>query len=79
MHFVIAVAEPLADEEATRNLIEGALYPVLTKGLTELCKEKPANPTVRFLLTTVVWCLLRAVRHDAHTFVSGMVRELAAR
>ncbi|KAJ3045683.1 NME NM23 member 5 [Rhizophlyctis rosea] len=31
--------------EKTKALLEKALYPTLTQGLTQLCKEKPANPT----------------------------------
>ncbi|KAJ3297418.1 NME NM23 member 5 [Rhizoclosmatium sp. JEL0117] len=36
----------LPSVEESKMLLEEALYPVLTQGLTMLCKEKPANPTV---------------------------------
>ncbi|KAI9345239.1 hypothetical protein BDR26DRAFT_155210 [Obelidium mucronatum] len=36
----------LPNNEESKILLEESLYPVLTKGLTMLCKEKPANPTV---------------------------------
>ncbi|KAJ3002570.1 UNVERIFIED_CONTAM: NME NM23 member 5 [Siphonaria sp. JEL0065] len=36
----------LPNAEESKILLEESLYPVLTKGLTMLCKEKPANPTV---------------------------------
>ncbi|KAJ3331660.1 hypothetical protein HDU76_002575, partial [Blyttiomyces sp. JEL0837] len=32
-------------EEKSREFLEEALYPLLTHGLTELCKAKPANPS----------------------------------
>ncbi|KAI8622492.1 nucleoside diphosphate kinase [Chytriomyces sp. MP71] len=35
---------PSVDE--SKILLEDSLYPVLTQGLTMLCKTKPANPTV---------------------------------
>ncbi|KAJ3064773.1 NME NM23 member 5 [Podochytrium sp. JEL0797] len=36
----------LPSSESSKALLEDSVYPVLTHGLTMLCKEKPANPTV---------------------------------
>ncbi|KAJ3395118.1 NME NM23 member 5 [Chytriomyces hyalinus] len=36
----------LPSVEESKLLLEDSLYPVLTQGLTMLCKTKPANPTV---------------------------------
>jgi hypothetical protein len=38
--------KPMPSAENARSFLEAALYPTLTKGLAELCKEKPANPAV---------------------------------
>ncbi|KAI9344210.1 nucleoside diphosphate kinase [Zopfochytrium polystomum] len=38
--------ERLPDHDTNKVLLETALYPLLTQGLTELCKAKPENPTV---------------------------------
>ncbi len=33
-------------EAETKLFLEANVYPILTKGLAGLCKEKPANPSV---------------------------------
>ncbi|TPX32047.1 nucleoside-diphosphate kinase [Synchytrium microbalum] len=43
--FPEAVVDPLPETENVQAFLEDSLYPVLTKGLTQLCKEKPENPT----------------------------------
>jgi hypothetical protein len=57
------LAEPSpAEEAATKLLLETAVYPVLTRGLADLCKAKPENPTVRdggfLLLLLLPWAWL---------------------
>ncbi|KAI9199236.1 nucleoside diphosphate kinase [Polychytrium aggregatum] len=37
--------EPLLSKDRAKIYLESSLYPVLTQGLTQLCKEKPENPT----------------------------------
>ncbi|KAI9096149.1 nucleoside diphosphate kinase [Phlyctochytrium arcticum] len=37
---------PLPSADDAKQILETAVYPVLLQGLTQLCKEKPANPTV---------------------------------
>ncbi|KAJ3407483.1 NME NM23 member 5 [Chytridiales sp. JEL 0842] len=39
------LTEPTPSLEASKLFLEDALYPVLTQGLTQLCKVKPENPT----------------------------------
>ncbi|KND04699.1 uncharacterized protein SPPG_08842 [Spizellomyces punctatus DAOM BR117] len=36
---------PLPTPEDAKLILETTVYPVLLQGLTQLCKEKPANPT----------------------------------
>ncbi|KAG4101580.1 nucleoside diphosphate kinase 5-like protein [Neocallimastix lanati (nom. inval.)] len=42
--FSNAIIDPLTDREEVRQFLEKELYPVLTLGLTQLCKEKPEDP-----------------------------------
>jgi len=42
--FSNAIIDPLSDREEVRQFLEKELYPVLTLGLTQLCKEKPEDP-----------------------------------
>nr|KAJ3423062.1 cytoplasmic dynein with WD40 domain [Polyrhizophydium stewartii] len=39
------IIDPLPSMEHAKLFLESAIYPTLLQGLTELCKEKPANPT----------------------------------
>ncbi|TPX45959.1 nucleoside-diphosphate kinase [Synchytrium endobioticum] len=39
------ITDPLPETDNVKAFLEDSLYPVLTKGLTRLCKEKPENPT----------------------------------
>ena len=36
---------PVPTSEQAKAFLEGSIYPTLLQGLTELCREKPANPT----------------------------------
>ena len=42
---MLAVVEPLIANHDIQLFLEDAIYPTLLKGLTLLCKNKPANPT----------------------------------
>ncbi|ORX48977.1 nucleoside diphosphate kinase [Piromyces finnis] len=42
--FSNAIIDPLSGREEVRLFLEKELYPVLTLGLTQLCKEKPEDP-----------------------------------
>lgn len=44
-----AIISPAPTLEYTKLFLEQAIYPTLLQGLTALCKEKPANPTVILL------------------------------
>ena len=43
----VAVFDPLPTSEAAAEFLQSVIYPILTRGLVELCKEKPAKPVVR--------------------------------
>ncbi|KAI8853974.1 nucleoside diphosphate kinase 5-like protein [Chytridium lagenaria] len=38
-------SETFPSSDNSRQLLEASLYPLLTQGLTQLCKVKPSNPT----------------------------------
>jgi nucleoside-diphosphate kinase len=40
------VFNPLPTKQDVKAFLDAALYPTLNKGLTELCKNKPENPTL---------------------------------
>ena len=48
--FNVAVIEPFPTTDYAKTFLEDAIYPTLLTGLTALCKEKPANPTVIVLI-----------------------------
>ncbi|KAI9218673.1 nucleoside diphosphate kinase [Blastocladiella britannica] len=43
--FPNATVEPLPDSTQIATFLEASVYPTLTKGLVQLCTEKPTNPT----------------------------------
>ena len=43
----LATTEPIYHGQSARDYLLKHVNPVLTKGLTELCKEKPKDPLVR--------------------------------
>jgi len=43
------LVETVPTFENSKGFVENTVYPTLRKGLTELCKVKPANPTVILL------------------------------
>ena len=44
-----SVTEPLIKGDEMREYLSKHVNPTLIKGLTELCKQKPKDPVVRYL------------------------------
>ena len=42
----LGIMEPIATGKAAQDYLAKAVNPTLLKGLTELCKNKPADPVV---------------------------------
>ena len=47
MEIIVGIVEPIAVGQAARDYMSKFVNPTLLKGLTELCKQKPADPKVR--------------------------------
>ncbi|KAJ3214547.1 cytoplasmic dynein with WD40 domain [Dinochytrium kinnereticum] len=47
LFFPDRLIEGFPSTENSRQMLEASLYPLLTQGLTQLCKVKPSNPTRR--------------------------------
>ena len=47
-YFTPGVVEPVPVGQAARDYLAHAVNPTLLKGLTELCKQKPQDPVVRY-------------------------------
>uniref|UniRef100_A0A672I635 Nucleoside diphosphate kinase B n=1 Tax=Salarias fasciatus TaxID=181472 RepID=A0A672I635_SALFA len=61
--FPTSVIEPFPSREAPEDYLRRCVNPILLRGLTELCKEKPLNP-----------CLGQApARHNPGSFINGGV------
>ncbi|KAJ3105764.1 cytoplasmic dynein with WD40 domain [Phlyctochytrium planicorne] len=45
LFFPDKLSDEIPNSENSRLLLENSLYPLLTQGLSELCKVKPSNPT----------------------------------
>jgi len=41
-----AIVEPIAEGQLARDYLARAVNPALLQGLTQLCKQKPAEPEV---------------------------------
>lgn len=42
----VGIVEPVATGQAAKDYLTRTVTPTLLKGLTELCKKKPADPIV---------------------------------
>ena len=44
--YFLGIVEPISTGQAAKDYLTRAVTPTLLKGLTELCKKKPADPIV---------------------------------
>ena len=42
----LGIVEPVSTSQAAKDYLTRSVTPTLLKGLTELCKKKPADPIV---------------------------------
>ena len=55
-----ALTEPLYHGQLAKEYLQKTVNPILIRGLTELCKQKPEDPLVR-LYYSILLCVLRSL------------------
>ena len=63
------ITEPILKDDDVKDYLGKAINPVLIQGLTQLCKEKPADPVVSMLNMRMMYMYVRTCMY-IHTYVS---------
>ena len=67
------ITEPILKDDDVKDYLGKAINPVLIQGLTQLCKEKPADPVVSMINILLHVSIHTYVRTYIHSYIRTYV------